>query len=162
MEASDVEQVRSLSSSRGAPVLEARRDSEAARPAGKRRRLVLEEETAQVAVGTPDFEDVEVRVVFQTMLPRGASLSPGDYAYYQLPADCTEPARLEFKVPQDSYPGDVVRLKATFKIKAHCFRTLRDVTQCSHNDAVQLLKCTLGDPEMAVHNFFDRMARKGN
>lgn len=109
--------------------------------------------------GNDDPNDAVVQHSFQVVLPR--SLRPGDKAVYNLPKGCTVPENLEFVVPDGCYEGDMVKLSAHFKIKAHCISALRDVINCSHEKALEMLKNSLGDANAAAANYFRSGAGSG-
>jgi len=97
--------------------------------------------------------DAPVEDKFEVRLPRGSR--PGDRTFYNLPKGCTDKDRVDFDVPAGCYENDLVLLTARFKIKGHCIRSLREVTNLSREKAVQLLTVTHGNVERAIQQYFD-------
>lgn len=112
-------------------------------------------EADKESVGQPqeEEEDAMVSTSFSVKLPIGAR--PGDKSYFKMPADCTNKERIDFRVPQNCYEGDVVTLDATFAIKGHCIRKFREVTNVARERAVWFLKQSRGDPDEAVELYYE-------
>lgn len=101
--------------------------------------------------------DAQVAHRWPVKLPRG--LRPGDKTRFHMPKGCTDQDVIDFKVPRGSFEGDTVVLTANFKIKGHCIKALREVTQLPRAEAVALLTKVHGDADAAAREYFERLAR---
>lgn len=115
-----------------------------------------------MAAGKPhaisvEEEEVDAQVAdrWAVRLPKG--VRPGDMSMFHMPKGCTDQDVIQFKVPKGRFAGDVVILTANFKVKGHCIKALREVTQLNRVKALELLAKSHGDADAAARNYFEQL-----